>query len=117
MNLLTRRGFLLAVALGALSGVLLWRWRGDPCGALSRRYAATYEALRGCDADADCLVDPPAVHGPALCDRSRTRDGERDRLVAIERDFEARGCEPGKTSPCGEPLGARCDRGRCVALR
>ncbi len=114
MGLLTRRGLLLAVLLGALGATLLWRWRREPCHALAREYAGAYAALRECRVDRDCVLDPPAVHGPALCDRARsTAAGDRSRLVAIERTFEAR-CEP-KPLECPPLDGARCERGACRA--
>ncbi len=114
MGLLTRRGLLLAILLGAFAATMLWRWRREPCRVLAREYAGAYAALRPCRADPDCVVDPPAAHGPALCERVRsTAAGDPGRLVAIERAFEARGCEPRRLE-CPPLAGAHCRLGTCV---
>ncbi len=114
MGLLTRRGLLLAILLGALAATALWRWRREPCRLLAREYADVYAALRQCRTDLDCVADPPALRGPAFCERVRsTAAGDRDRLLAIERAFEARGCEPRRLE-CPPLSGAICKQAICV---
>jgi hypothetical protein len=114
MGLLTRRGFYLAILLGALAATFAWRQRRDPCRQLARIYAGIYDDSRGCRSDAECVLDPPPPAGPVLCDRARARTRPRDRLVEIERTFEVTRCSLG-AERCPPMAGARCVAGRCTA--
>jgi hypothetical protein len=115
MGLLTRRALLLAIAVGAAASVVLWRTFEDPCRNLAKGYAEVYATLGACGGDGDCVVDPPAAHGPRLCEPVRAASASRERLESIERTFEARAC-PLLLASCPDPRSARCDRGRCRAV-
>lgn len=115
MGLLTRRALLLAIAIGTAASVVLWRAFEDPCRNLAKGYADVYATLGACQTDGDCLLDPPAAHGPVFCERVRTASSSRERLESIERTFEARAC-PVVVPSCPDPRAARCDRGHCRAV-
>ena len=115
--MLTRRGLYLALSIGVLLATFFWRWRREPCRELGRLYEEAYAAMQACGSDTDCVLDTPATTGPLICDPVRAVLPQgRDRLLVIERNFEARGCAV-KPPHCTPALGARCDHGRCVARR
>jgi len=115
MGPLARYAVLAAAAGGALGGFLLFRTQHDPCGALLRRYAAAYEALKPCRDDAECVLDPLPARGPGVCDRARAASPGRAGLQDVERAWEGASCPP-PGAPCPPSAGAACRGGRCVTL-
>jgi hypothetical protein len=115
MGPLARYTVVAAVVSGALGGFLLFRTQRDPCGALLRRYVATYEGLKPCRNDAECVLDPLPPRGPGVCDRARARAAGRAGLPEVERAWEEASC-PAPGVPCPPSAGAACQKGRCVTL-
>jgi hypothetical protein len=115
MAQLQRVVFVGALAGGVIAGYLVFRSLRDPCGALLREYAQSYDAAKPCMADDQCVLDPLAAAGPGVCDRARNASSQRDALDAIEGAWvKARCPAPGK--PCPPTSGVRCEKGRCVTL-
>jgi hypothetical protein len=116
MKATTARWMVVASAVAGLAGAagLLLAFR-TPCGGLLRRYTAAYADARGCQRDADCVLDPMPSAGPGLCDRARAAAADRVPLAELERAWAEASC-PAPGSACAPVAGVRCERGRCASL-